>query len=93
MSAYRRGDVETSLGTLRLTVGALAEIAEVTGAESPRALAEQIRLMGPDTARTLLSALLRGSDGACDLSGVSDAQIAALMPQAASCISAALVPA
>ncbi len=93
MSDYRRGDVESPLGTLRLTVGALAEIAEVTGAESPRALAERVRVMGPDTARVLLGAMLRGGGGTGDLSAVTDAEVAALMPQLAACISTSLVPA
>lgn len=90
MSGFRPGDVATPLGPLRLTVGALAEIADATGAASPAELADRVRTMGPDTARTILAALLRPCAHADRVDALDAAAIAALMPAAVRCIAGAL---
>jgi hypothetical protein len=83
---YRTGDVPTPIGPLRLTVGALAEMAERLDAPSPTTLSNRIRVMTPETARHLLIALLRPSGRAAQVAGLSDAQVAARMPDVSRCI-------
>lgn len=87
---YRLGDVPTAFGPMRLTVGGLAEI--VARCETPdlQSLADAIRAMSPATARHLATALLRPCGGASEVEGLSDSQVAILMPSAACCITDAL---
>lgn len=87
---YRPGDEPTPLGPLRLTVSALAEIADRLGASGPGQLAKLIRDLGPDRARHLLVALLRPSGTEQRVTRLSDREVADLMPSVARCISRAL---
>ena len=87
---YRVGDVPTIYGPMRLTVGGLAEMAARCDAPDLPSLASRIRAMGPATARHLAIVLLRPCGGAERVAGMSDAQVAALMPAAARCITDAL---
>ena len=89
---FRPGDVETPFGTLRLTLGALAEITERLEAENPQALASEIRAITPAKSRILLRALLRPCGGEERLNGLPDTEVAALMPSATQCIVRALEP-
>jgi hypothetical protein len=87
---YRLGDVPTPCGPMRLTVGGLAEMAVLCDAPDLPSLASQIRTMDPATARHLTIVLLRPCGGAERVAGLSNAQVAALMPAAARCITDAL---
>ncbi|MEL6687424.1 MAG: hypothetical protein AAFP97_07365 [Pseudomonadota bacterium] len=92
MAGYRLGDVQTPHGTLRLTVGALAELSSELDAESPKQLAERLRQLTPETSRILLAALVRpfGEEGS--VSELDNAELARLMPAATQCILNALEP-
>lgn len=87
---YRSGDVPTSVGLMRLTVGGLAEIVARCDTPDLQSLAGKIRAMTPATARHLATTLLRPCGGAAAVEGLSDVQVAILMPAAASCITGAL---
>lgn len=87
---FRPNDVVTPIGTLRLTVGALAELAQSLDAPDPATLSQRIRALGPDRARHLLTALLRPSGADGQVARLSDQQLAALMPAASDCIRRAL---
>lgn len=89
-SGFRPGDVTTEIGTLRLTIGGLAEMAQTLDAPDPVALATRIRVLNPDMARHLLIALLRPSGANGVVVCLSDTQIAGLMPAASRCIGQAL---
>lgn len=88
--SYRPGDVLSVSGPMRLTVGGLAEIVARTVTPDLQGLADQIRAMSPETARHLAAALLRPCGNGDAIEGLSDANIAALMPSAARCVAAAL---
>lgn len=89
-NAYRLGDVPTTYGPMRLTVGGLAEMATRCDALDLQSLADKVRVMTPVTARHLATVLLRPCGGAERVKGLSDVQVAALMPAAARCITDAL---
>lgn len=89
-SGFRHGDVTTEIGTLRLTIGGLAEMAQTLDAPDPVALATRIRGLTPDMARHLLTALLRPSGASGLVARLSDTQVAGLMPAASRCIAQAL---
>lgn len=87
---YRLGDVPTACGPMRLTVGGLAEMTVLCDTPDLQSLANHIRAMSPATARHVATVLLRPCGGAGLIDGASDAQVAALMPAAARCITDAL---
>ncbi|MGJ8561092.1 MAG: hypothetical protein ACSHX3_12720 [Litorimonas sp.] len=87
---YRLGDVSTPLGPMRLTVSGLAEVVARCDTPDLLSLADQIRVMTSATARHVAMALLRPCGGAAHVDSLSDAQVAALMPAAARCITDAL---
>ena len=89
---FRPGDVETPLGTLRLSLGALVESTERLEAENPQALAAEIRALTPEKSRILLRALFRPCGGMVHLDGLPEEEVAALMPSATQCIVRALEP-
>lgn len=89
-SDFRVGDVPTACGPMRLTVGGLAEMAARCDTPDLQSLATKIRAMDLETARHLAIVLLRPCGGAERVAGMSDAQVAALMPAAARCITEAL---
>lgn len=80
----------TEIGPLRLTVGGLAELAARCDAKTPAALADTIRTLCPDTARHLLTALLRPSGNEAEVARLTDQQVADHMPAASQCIVTAL---
>lgn len=88
---FRSGDVASPVGVMRLTVGGLAEITARCEVLDVSSLAAKIRTMTPETARHLATALLRPGGSAQTVTTLSDAQVAALMPAAADCITDALV--
>ncbi|MGB3455818.1 MAG: hypothetical protein WBG08_06235 [Litorimonas sp.] len=90
MSGYRRGDVRTSLGPLRLSVAALAEMADRLDADSPAALSRRLRRLEEADARIVLEALLRPAGKADAVGSLASSAVAGLMPDAAICISQAL---
>lgn len=87
---FRLGDVPSALGPMRLTVGGLAEIVTRLGVLNLSSLVDEIRRMSPPTARHVAAALLHPYGNADRVESLSEAQIAALMPAAARCITAAL---
>ena len=90
MSDYRPGDVATPLGPLRLSVGALAEIAARLDAFGPPELAARLRALDAGAARHLLTSLLRGADAPERVARLTDAEVQALVPEASRCIAQAL---
>ena len=89
-SSFRLGDVPSPLGPMRLTVGGLAEITSRLDVADLPSLAEAVRAMRPDTARDLATVLLRPCGHESKVASLADADVAALMPAAARCISHAL---
>jgi len=87
---FRPGDVPSPLGPMRLTVGGLAEITARLDVPDLPSLAEAVRAMRPDTARDLATVLLRPCGHESKVAILSDAEVAALMPAAARCITHAL---
>ena len=87
---YRCGDVQTILGPMRLTVGALAELAERLDAPSPSDLAERMRTLTPQASRILQRALLRPCGQQDAVNDIDDKDIAAFVPAAATCVVTAL---
>lgn len=92
VSDYRRGDVETPYGSLRLSIGALAEITEKFEASSPKSLAEAMRSLTPEKSVTVLRALLRPCRSNALKLEIAEDDIPVLMTAAASCIVQALEP-
>ncbi|MEM7728931.1 MAG: GTA-gp10 family protein [Pseudomonadota bacterium] len=88
--SHRPGDVATPIGALRLTVGALAELAEQLDAPGPEALAHRMRTLSVEDGRTVVRALLRPCSDAGAVSHLTDRQVASLLPDAARCIVTAL---
>ena len=86
---YQKGDQSVSLGTssvtLRLTMGALAEITSRLGASGPQSLSGQLRHLNPAQGRELLACLMRPCSPlpeSADRSAASftDGEIARAMP-------------
>lgn len=88
--SYRRGDIYTPLGQLRLTVGGLAEITDRLAAPSAAKLAERLRQLNPNDARILLTALLRPVGKALSVDALEDDVVAQCVPSIADCITCAL---
>lgn len=60
---------------LRLTLGALAEMSEVTGAHSPFALAAVIKAGQPENITAIVKACLRPLNGAVDINNAQAREI------------------
>lgn len=87
--SFQKGDQLISIGTssvtLRLTIGALAEINSRLGASGPQSLSGRLRRFTPSQGRELLACLMRPNSplpGSADRSAalISDADIARAMP-------------
>ena len=90
MSGVRPGDRSTPIGVLRLSVGALAELAARLDVHDPPALAARLRALDAGAARHLLISLLRRADAEERVARLSDREVAALVPEAAACVAEAL---
>ncbi len=81
---FQLGDVRASINgrsyVLRLTLGALAEIAERLSANSPQTLSQALRALTEAQARCLLSCLSCPPLEAADISALGDDEVAALLP-------------
>lgn len=86
LRSFQPGDVRVQIKgepfTLRLTLGALAQISGRLSASSPGAFSSILRTLSPEQARVLLSCLscppLMQADGSAGI--VSDADIQRLLP-------------
>lgn len=81
---FQLGDVRVSIEgqvySLRLTMGALAEITHGLGAKSPQALSQCLRRLTPEQARMLLGCLAPASPKPAPISALGDDALTALLP-------------
>lgn len=87
---YRPGDRAIPEGRLRLSVGALAEIADVFGAQDPEQLATSLRTLDAAGARRLLACLTCSDVARERVLGLSDGEVGTRLPGAVACVSVAL---
>ena len=80
MEAFRPGDVRSPHGTLRLSVGALADMAGRLDAPGPAALAARLRRMDEPTARHMLVTMLLRRDAQACVDALTAEQVAAVVP-------------
>ena len=86
----RPGDVAVPEGVLRLSVGALAQLARRLEAQDPRELAEAMRALDTTRARHVLASLLRADDADARVARLSDAQVRERVPAAVAVVVEAL---
>ena len=91
MSDFRPGDILTPLGSLRLSLGVLAEISIRLEAPDPATLATQVLALNVAQARHLLISLLRSSTAEAQVARLSDEAVAAQIPAIVTCIEGAFL--
>ena len=94
MSSYRPGDRSVTINgvptRLRLTVAALAEIAEMTHSSTPAALANRLRQAGRETGSGVWQGILRALATPRPEGEISEAEMARLLPDIAAVITEGL---